>query len=127
MCCIRFSPSIKRGCFGRYLQRRELADQYLADMGRQRAFKLVAKCFKHSNTMMEKLNAEKEKMEELRAGKRAASEPEPLTDPLQTPEPSPPKKIKSDGDAEESGAGDEVMVEVTPGSYPAPRTLSVAK
>ena len=45
-------------------------------MGRQRAFKLVAKCYKNSNTMIEKLNAEKEKMEELRSvsRKRQSSE-----------------------------------------------------
>ena len=129
----------------RYLQRRELAYQYLADMGRQRAFKLVAKCYKHSNTMIEKLNAEKEKMEELRAAKGveplppvAPDSPEALTDPLQTPEgpfdtePS-LKKIKLDASMKSEVADeptvqdDEVMVEVTPGSYPAPRTLSTPK
>ena len=78
-------------------------------MGRQRAFKLVAKCYKNSNTMIEKLNAEKEKMEELRSvsRKRQSSESRespdesciPSTSQLSSGEQDLGEKVNKDSDS----------------------------
>ena len=103
-------PKLESRSVYRYLERRGLADHYVADMGRQRAFKLVAKSFQFSNPQVAKINAEKSKMEALKM---------PLEPSIDN--------VDDNSNMSNETTNDDVVVEIGPGNYPPPRTPRKSK